>query len=101
MRAFLTLIVLMLAGPVLADEMVYRENKDTMLRLEQGACSPKVLTHLREEFHGRFKAAVAVIGTTTYLGCWTLHTPTLVYIHYEDNDRTMVSLRLFKLEPGI
>lgn len=100
MKKLLASLLIALSGAASADDMVYRYEKDSV-RLQLGACSPKVLAHIGAEHHDKFKSAAVIFEGRNYAACWTLHTPSVVYVQYEDGDATLIPVAKFSREPGV
>ena len=82
------------ASAIPPPTMVLRDGNDT-LTLTTTPCNPKVAALIRPEARANFRDAVAVVGGQTFQACWVLHSPEVIYVHFEDNDRVLIPLSVF------
>lgn len=93
MRRFLIAAALF-AGPAMAD-MEARHEGDVM-RITREPCPPAVLKVIPEGHRGVFRLALATVGGVVYRACWALQVDGLVMVVYDDGDRGLVPMALFR-----
>ena len=99
MRRFLLAAVLA-AGPAMSADMVLKVGDD-MLRLSDSPCvNAGILAQLTEEWRGKFRKAVAVVGGKQFEACWIAE-PESVYVTYSDGDESRFPIAAFTRDAGI
>lgn len=96
MRFALFCAAALLAGPVLADELVASSGNDSV-RLSSNPCSSEqVLNRLKPQFRAELRDATAVVQGKTFKACWVIE-GRAAHLLYEDGDQGLIPLRDFKI----
>jgi len=96
MRFALFCAAALLAGPVLADELVASSGNDSV-RLSSNPCSSEeVLNRLHPQMRAALRDATAVVQGKTFKACWAVE-GRAAHLLYEDGDQGLIPLRDFKI----
>lgn len=86
-------ILLLLAAPVFAQDLVAKNGSDSV-RITDQPCPVEVLKHIEQGSRGYFRAALAIVGGKTFEACWAESNGT-AFIQYADGDRGMIPMAAF------
>lgn len=93
-------LLLALAGPAIAADMVARKGKDSV-RLTDAPCPAAIGQLLPPPIRELFRAASASVDGKTYAACFAMRPDGYVVLQYEDGDAGLVPMHEFKREPGV
>lgn len=97
---YLFLALAILSNSVLADDMVFREGKDS-IRITQGECPAVVLALIPEQYRKNFMAASAIVSGKSYQACWMVLNDGRVFVQYDDADTGVLYITSFQPEEGV
>jgi hypothetical protein len=94
---YLFVCAALVAGPVLAQDLVARQGDDSV-RLSEAPCTSEVVLHqLPAHVRADFKTASAVVEGKTFQACWRQTGDSAVLL-YEDGDQGLIPMNELKPE---